>query len=77
MNTQLCYAVPSPSRLSTPKTSQDLELGRVVRNLLLDFLNGHHRGGLERAEDVRLDLDLVELARGERPLLEDIPEAAR
>ena len=41
-----------------------LSLGRSL-NLLLDLR------GAERVEDVRLDLDLVELAGGERALLED------
>ena len=45
-----------------------------VRDLLddlLDLLLGESR------EDVRLDLDLVELARGEGTLLQNLPEAVR
>ena len=64
--------VPSPSGISTPKTFESLELIRVALNLLLIFLDG-----LERAKDVRLDLELVELAWGKRTLMEDRGEATR
>lgn len=60
---------------STTDTQQNLRLelaGIVGSGLLSDGLSR-----LERPEDVRLDLDLVELARGEGTLLQNLPEAVR
>ena len=60
---------------STTDTQQNLRLelaGIVGSGLLSDGLSR-----LERPEDVRLDLDLVELARGERALRQDRRETAQ
>ena len=53
--------------------SQLVALDLILSGLLLGLIHRWH----ERAENVSLDLDLVELARGEGTLLQNLAEAVR